>query len=435
MAIGGITAAFANLNRSIRGVREDKYRHDERMQQLDLQQKQLENELNDPRRKLAMKQAQIQLMPEQVVSPFAGKDMSPTETEQFNAYDRKAIESVLRSDWEYTDDHKIVNKATGEPVMLPKFQADELRSKLSVASYASRLGNTQMDLDMQKLRKDISDKEKGLKKVGRESVQGKIYSSILKLKKQELAEMEKEYASPKHEFQRLMSANKKLNKIFQEVATQPYAKDLMPALTNAHQMNVNQLEMLVKAEAAQNKGLGKNTAFVSYEYTDPDTEKTHTIKQVVPKALYNNAPTEILYNGKTYKRGATTGGKTDKEDKSMPTTDVQIRSVEKDVGVLRNLLATSDETLSDEDYIKSMVKDMPPEVQALMMSGDIRNIRRNTANALDWYDSRYGKEKWYSGNPKNVEASARTLFEQLLSEGKDKAEAEEEVRKRYYYNK
>ena len=242
-----ITAAFANLNNSIRGVREDKKRHEERMQAYELENKKLEYEFNDPTKKVARMKAMDQLRPTTIAVPFRNKTMSQTEKQQFNQIDRPAIEQVIRPDWEYTDDHKIIERDTGQEVKIPKFLANEIQTNIQIASMTSRLGNTQMELDMEKLRKDVSSKEEQLKKA-KDTPLGKILGPQLNLKKKQLATMEEEYNSPKGQIQRLNQANKILTQVYRDAITSPSAHGMLPLIDQAHAMNTKELKLLIEQE-------------------------------------------------------------------------------------------------------------------------------------------------------------------------------------------
>lgn len=153
-----ITDAFRNLNSSIRGIKEDDARHEERKMQLENQKIQIQGEINNPVNKLKRQQAQAQLKITNVGNiGFSPEGKSNFQVTVWNREVLPELQLAAPADAEVSNKGNLVFKGTETPYQAPAWKAKEIQAKLGMAFALSNLKDKAINREITDLDTRIND--------------------------------------------------------------------------------------------------------------------------------------------------------------------------------------------------------------------------------------------------------------------------------------
>jgi len=294
-----ILNGFAMLNQSIRQIRTDRQQHDERMAGIKLQRDKLDAEMNDPRRKLARMQAARQL--EDVPIKYSlGEFDNDRDREFFNRYTKGEIVGVLADEgMELADDGRIVDQGTDSVATRPRYVTQALANKLALVTQASRLGHSELDMDIDRLSEELVADKKKYPASGKHP-KDKMYGLQTRMKEEKLAKLVAQRDDPNQQYTRLVDTSKRITDMQLAAMSDPNIGDEVYKRLDLIQTHTND-----QIKALLSKGVdSKNVKAVTYSYQDPNTGQIYEQTKYLPWQQANNAPQSYTIGGKTYTRNS-----------------------------------------------------------------------------------------------------------------------------------
>lgn len=400
------------LQNSIRGLREDRRRHDERMQALDLQETQLKAQLNDPRVRLAKQQADAELQMGIFTLPNQGQFRDENKLREYNDRTRPAINSVLADEGiELNDKNQPVFSGTNTPAKLPAWKRRALTTEVAVATIGSRLGHNELNSKIEKLQGSISKQQKDLEGYG--SAKAKIYGPRLKVKKAELAKLEAERDNPEEQINRLMDANSKIREMRRAALANPdIGQQFYSRLDSATELNNQELKILLANSPKADK-----FKEVFYHKRDPKTGATITRSVMMPEKIAANAPASRDYADGSYTLGKVSqvGKGTQAPGPRGPGADMKpatINTINKDYTKFQSVVDAAALKDAGEKRIIQMLKAGSPDMasdEAARIAGFIQTdasaVVKRYNKLLEQYDYLYGRNDWFVGKGTKTKAS------------------------------
>ncbi len=207
------------LQSSIRNIRENKNRHEQRMEALDLRSAQLDYQMNDPRIKLERQKAAQEL---EVGRLDLGQDFGQfndlKKQEFFNRYTKPEVNEVLGDHGiELNADNQPVMAGTNTPVELSKYQRDAIEMQVSLGAMSSRLGHNELDMNIEMAQESVTTLRDTVK--GGKTPNLKYAQANLKTKEERLNRLTTQRDDPTQRLARAKTAKNQINKIMLTAAT------------------------------------------------------------------------------------------------------------------------------------------------------------------------------------------------------------------------
>ena len=154
-----ITDSFRNLNESIRGIRNDRQVHEQRVMNLKMKDAELQRQMNDPRIRLEKEKAEKELEPTKV-GPIYNKKFQSGITDNLEQEMTEKINTFAPEGTEFRNG-TYFKKDTNEEAMLPGWQVRDLRSKTQMIMTATLSPGKTLNASIERLDERISNlKEK-----------------------------------------------------------------------------------------------------------------------------------------------------------------------------------------------------------------------------------------------------------------------------------
>lgn len=389
-----ITAAFANLNNAIRGIRTDRERHEERMEDLRIAREKQDYIMNDPREQLARAQAAEQMQIGQFDTGLSGKPMTPKDREHFNTYILPAINDVIPQETELNNENQLVWKGTNTRAEFPKWKRDAIRADIDLGIAMANIGNNKFDMELDNLRNEVATMESDIKRHG--EAKSKITQMALKTKRNELAKLEAEAVSPTGRLKRLMSTNMELNKMYRASMKHPNLNpEVFKRMEALRELNNQEIKNIASLLPDPDK---LDLQELTYTRVDPQTGVKTERTVLMNKLLANQAPITRRYEDGEYRLGKVSN--LPGEDSAGRMTEPQINKINRDVTKAKVLLSVAHTELDKDKMIEKLVEsDMTPdeatEMATLMSKGREDFIAEQT-KLLDSY-KRYEGQPWFVG--------------------------------------
>lgn len=413
------------LQGSIRGLREDRNRHDERMQQLNLQKQQLNAQMNDPRRLLEIQKAREEMKPGEIsLGENFGQFNDPLKKEFFNRYTRPAISNVLDDEGiELNDKNEPVYKGTNTLAKLPLWKRRAIESEVALAGMGAQIGHNEIDMKIDMMQDDITKREQELG--GYKPAKAKIYGPQLKAKRAELEALKVKRDDPDETINRLMDANQKINRMRKMAMSNPDINDKFYSRLNQAQdaHNAELKTLLAGSRKAQ------DIAEVTY-FKRGDNGEMITRSVYMPKLEAANAPTSRTYDDGEFTLGrskivADTGSGAKGDKPLTPTTKTGVIAK-----VRKSLNALAAVELKDQsfDRIANMLRKGDPDMSTEDIQNTVEMIRTTPeAAAQNWkqelaaYDHLFGRHEWYKKVRGTSEKSGESESPSIMLKGGTKA--------------
>ena len=389
------------LNNSIRGIRTANQNHELRMMDIKQRQAEFEAQQNDPRNRLAKLQAQQELE-EVPVQYRVGSFDDDNERALFNRYTRPAIESVLQDEgMALSQDGRVVYAGTQKQAKVPRYLQRTLNNKLSLATMGSRLGHTQLDMDIENLRESIVADAKDLKKYG--AAKELMMKSRLGVKQAQLDKLEAKRQSPEASLERLMTNNKTLSDMYMAALSDPNIDDAFyKRLNDARKLNNDEIANMLSTNA----NLGKNLVKVTYSNV-ADDGVVNKRDVYMSKFEAAKAPTEIDYGDGIYKLGEVSNVDKGSEGGAykLPggVTPSQAQSIYNRHAKAKNIVSAARQKDMGEEHVKSILmqdKDMTEaELNSLMLAikTDAKDVIKTWEDVVKKDENLFGRYKWFQG--------------------------------------
>lgn len=400
-----VLQGFAMLNNAIRNIRLDNQQHMERMEQLDQQKAQVEYQMNDPQRLLQRQKAAAELKPTQFTIPNIGRFNNIKDKEHYEMFTKPAVESVLGDEGiSLNKDGVPVWKETNQPVEMPAWKARTLSNKVSMATIASRFGNSDLDMKIDKLSTSLDKKRKEFSKSG--GAKSKLEGMYLATKQSELDELIKQRSDPNEQVKRLMDTNAGLSKMYKAALSDPNMDPSFFERLNAfHKINNDELELLLK----QMGDKSKDFVGVNYHWRDSKTGETITRTTYMPKSLAGMAPNtwnmgdHIFTRGDAKKVGGETGGGGSDKGHWTSMTSAQQDSVNEKYTNAKILASAAEIDVSQEEMIKNRLKaGGKSQEEADMLYEQIRtnagDVFKEEKDLVRTYELKYKNAPWFKPN-------------------------------------
>jgi len=158
-----IAQSFEGLNRSLRNISDQQRMKQQGQMQHEEKMLQIQDMINDPRRKLLRAQAQVQLEPTQLMNPYDVGKGSAIDRSLYESKYRGRIQGLLPDDADLNDDGVIVTRGTDTPYTMPRFQQQDMQNKLYASQATADLKVAQFNREGMSVIKQLKDYRKSIK--------------------------------------------------------------------------------------------------------------------------------------------------------------------------------------------------------------------------------------------------------------------------------
>jgi len=406
-----ITDAFRLLNSNIRGISEDRRRHEENMQALEHKKALAEAELNSPERKLKRQQAADQLKMTEIKSfGWSPDGKSAFAIETFNKDVLPNLKTAVPDGAEVNNRGNLVWAGTEEPYMTEAWKAKKIQSELGIAFAMSNLPDKAMDREISHLEFNISDLDNQAKTQG-----GKLTPKQKLDKAQwnsQLTKLQSQRNNPEVYAKKLMSSNKQIQSNLEVLYQINGNPEMINNLLNYYKANNSMLASMSK------EGTFKGKAF---NYAITEGGKTRT------QALYftpGTEPQSIMLDGKKWQKGSVKAAPGSDKGKLTAASE---NTVLKDFTKFKSVLSAAQVKQDYNATIQRLVsgghtKEEADNLWKLMKDNSSEVVKDYTELIKNYEDRYYGKafSKDVIWKEKKEEARGETAKKQPATKAKGK---------------
>lgn len=349
----GITDAFRLLNNSIRGIRQNEMRHEERMLRGRIREQALINDLNDPLKKEARQRAALNIIPREIDAGtyFSTEGKNQYQIDVWNNETLPELNKAAPSDAEFNKAGKLVYKGTDNPYMAPSWRAAEIEAKANLMIAMGGYEDKALKKEKDALTYQISALEteaknaKGTGDPNSKNVLGDTKRMRLGKLKERLGVVSGALANDDVTAKSLLSANQKLMKGLDRLYKMPTRDEKMISSV------MSRIDANTKMLSSLQKKTKQNYREYNYFYKNTKGEVINR------KLVYPEGTTPPLFmkwgtDANKYTLGTY---KAPTKDGAGAITNVQMNTINKEYTNIKNVIAGTADKAATEKVITSLV--------------------------------------------------------------------------------